>query len=326
MPTTILNASSPTNGQSSSVISASLRLIELQEEVLKIVAQALESITLVYDSAEGNDGGSCEDDLLSYGIGRAQTGFIVDGRYVVTALHGLRSARPCIVVGNEVVEARRVYRDVRWDIAVLDLGSYRTRGGLRVASRLPFLGEIVLIVGMNRGQLAPYVQLSMVSSTGLTIRIESRLVEGAFQLCNAVPKGLSGAPVINVRGEVVGMIVGIDYEMGHSFAVPSLTILSSLRYVYKGLNPSERPLLGIKVLTFENSLLILNVSNGSAKECGLKPGDRIVECFDGEARRRLKSLYDLWQCLDNAFIKGKTSVHLKVLRNGVTEVKECRIR
>ena len=291
--------------------------------MFKIVNQVLEAIAFVYESPSCRD--ECEECVLSGTISSARTGFVVGGRYVLTTLHGIEGPCVCIIIDGEVLPVSRIYRDPKWDIAVLDLGRPIDRESLAIASRNPLLGEIVFVVGMNRGQLSPYVQMSIVSGLGLSIKVGSRIIEGVFQICNAVPRGLSGAPVVSIHGEVLGMVIGIDYEMGHTFAVPQFMLNSALNYAMKGVDPSSRPRLGIKVLSQHGNLLILKTLEND-RPCDLMPGDRLTECFDGSKWVRLTTLYDLWRCLDSAFLNGKKFIELKVLRNRKVEFIKCAIR
>lgn len=153
----------------------------------------------------------------------AGSGFVVDaGRgLVVTNHHVIANARAIAVgIGSRQVEAELVGSDPQTDLAVLRVPS----GGLRQLSlgdaRRTHVGDYVVAIG-NPFEVGQTVTSGIVSA----IRTSSGDGRRYVQTDAAINPGNSGGPLINMRGEVIGVNSAIitpgDGNVGIGLAVPS---------------------------------------------------------------------------------------------------------
>jgi serine protease Do len=142
----------------------------------------------------------------------------------------------------------------------------------------------------------------------------------------AINPGNSGGPLLNVRGEVIGMNTAIitnarsEGNIGIGFAVPSNTVRDLLPQLHTG--KVIRGRIGVSVLAvpregFEDfglktragAIVAEVTAGGAALKAGMEPGDVIVQ-FNG---RPVKNNDELVKMV--VATKPGTSVSVKVLRN-----------
>jgi len=161
------------------------------------------------------------------------------------------------------------------------------------------VGEMVLAVGNPFG-------LSETVTRGIISAKQRQLSDGAneyFQVDAVINPGNSGGPLVNVRGEIIGINVAIftgqeDVRVwqGIGLAIPANDARSVFEAIVHG-RPLIRGYLGLGLrnvstnyaialgLNSTKGALVTNVDKGSpAESAGLKPGDVIVR-FDGKAVR-----------------------------------------
>ena len=94
-------------------------------------------------------------------------------------------------------------------------GSARSRGGLGQAARRHAVYALGNPFGLERTMTA-----GMVSSVGRTLRADNgRLIRGVVQTDAAINPGNSGGPLLNRRGELVGITTAIMGRAGQSSGV-----------------------------------------------------------------------------------------------------------
>src|SRR6266545_3388959 len=139
------------------------------------------------------------------------TGFFVTEGYVVTAAHVLEDAAGCRIEMSDGQQQRCsvAAADTAKDVAML-MVSGRPPVTLRWgASESMKDGDDVTVISNPLGQLPGTVSRGIISA--------SRVVNGAelLQISAAISHGSSGAPVLNARGQVIG-IVRSTIEAGQS--------------------------------------------------------------------------------------------------------------
>lgn len=229
------------------------------------------------------------------------TGFLVsaDG-YIMTNNHVIEGADQITVVLNDrrQYDARVVGRDPNTDVAVIKIegsGFPMLRLGTSEAVRV---GEWVLAIG-NPLQLGNTVTAGIVSARGrgnLAILGQntgaSYTIEDFIQTDAAINPGNSGGPLVNIRGEVVGVNTAIysptGFYSGYGFAIP----VDLARRVTDDLiqfGQVKRPVLGVQIeevtpedaevygLSRVTGVVVQGFSESSPGErAGLRQGDVIV--------------------------------------------------
>lgn len=138
---------------------------------------------------------------------RVGTAWPVGGRYVVTNQHVIGERDNAVVMRTDGVriKARVVFRDRENDLALMAVESPdKLPPSLSVAAGLASLGERVFTVGYPHVDLMgvePKLTQGIVNAT-TGLRDDPRF----YQISVAVQKGNSGGPLLNMRGEVVGVV------------------------------------------------------------------------------------------------------------------------
>jgi S1-C subfamily serine protease len=187
-----------------------------------------------------------------------------------------------------------------------------------MAAGLPYLeigdsnalkvGQLVIAVGNPLG-LESTVSTGVVSSLGRAIRsISGRLIENIIQHTAPLNPGNSGGPLINTRGQVVGINTAIiAAAQGIGFSIPSNTaswVLSKLMTQgrvtrsFLGIAGTSRPLSRRTVhalnLSTERAVVLLEVARGGpADQAGLQIGDLLIRIGD----RDVATMDDIYRFL-----------------------------
>jgi S1-C subfamily serine protease len=153
------------------------------------------------------------------GVGTGTGFFVLPDGYIVTNEHVIRGARrnsDVAVTGNDGTNypvQGLTYVDKDADIAILKCDCNHV-AYLEVDSDANVMeGQIVLVIGNPEG-------LTGTVSNGLVAAIRKDL--GLIQITAPISHGSSGSPVLNEKGLVIGVVVGL-YEGGQNinFCVPS---------------------------------------------------------------------------------------------------------
>jgi serine protease Do len=236
------------------------------------------------------------------------SGFIIDGEgRILTNHHVIRDAEAItVVVGQEPNEveygAEIVGFDVHTDIAIIQIQA--DAADLPVVtlgdSEEMLVGDWVMAIGTPFGQLSGSVTVGVVSAKG---RNDLRIMGGQADYQNYIQTdasinfGNSGGPLVNLRGEAIGINTAINPSgQGIGFAIPinmaknisaQLIAEGKVRYGFMGirlreLNKELAMGLGLDV---ERGILVEEVlPDTPAEKAGLEPKDVIVE-YDGTAVR-----------------------------------------
>lgn len=229
------------------------------------------------------------------------SGVLVDPRgYIVTNYHVVEGAAELTVIFHDGTSkpARRIGHDYPFsDLAIIRIeGEGYPYAALGNSNDL-LIGETVVAIGSALGDFRNTVTTGVVSGLGRTLKVsEDVSMEGMIQTDAAINHGNSGGPLVNLRGEVIGINTAIirggilsgDVAEGLGFAIPSNTV----RYVVEQLiarGKVVRPYLGIRSTTVNRSLAAyygLPVDHGvyvnevipdtPAEQAGIRRGDIIT--------------------------------------------------
>ncbi|BFH74170.1 trypsin-like peptidase domain-containing protein [Sulfurisphaera javensis] len=246
------------------------------------------------------------------------SGFSVSKNFVVTSYHVIQNARNIIVVSRDGfsseadVVAINPFNDLALLYVKLDLKPLKLQEKVKV-------GEGVLAVGSPLG--LDSVTLGIISSVDRTIQSPLGNPLYVLQTDAAVNPGNSGGPLVNTKGEVVGVVTAmIPYAQGIGFAIPSKLVISFLKNIEKNNGKYIRPYLGIRVLKLNKAIstyfnlpsdtgvLVVAVDEDSpAFEAGVRRGDIITE-VNG---KKVESQLDLVAGIDEA---GISEIEIKIIR------------
>jgi S1-C subfamily serine protease len=227
------------------------------------------------------------------------SGFVIDkDGYIVTNYHVIESARRIEVnfSGDDRVQATIVGVDPSTDLALLKINAQA-----RALTPLPLgdsdavrVGDAVVAIGNPFG-LERTVTAGIVSALQREINAPNGyVIDEVIQTDAPINQGNSGGPLLNTRGEVIGVNSQIEPgdsgtgNLGIGFAVPAATlrqVVSQIRergkveHAYLGVRtqPIDEVLARTYRLPVDTGVLIAEVIPGSpADGAGLEAGDRQI--------------------------------------------------
>jgi serine protease Do len=272
---------------------------------------------------QGPDGGGRDREYRSDAGG---SGFVVseDG-FIVTNNHVVEGATKVRVrLGERVYDAQVKGVDPATDLALLKVDTGRKLPFLRLgdSDRLR-VGDYVMAIGSPLA-LGQTVTVGVVSAKGRAIGLtQDTSFENFIQTDAAINRGNSGGPLVNLRGEVVGIATAMNWGAENiGFAVPVNTLGAVLPQL-RDKGKVSRGYLGINIqnldydrakafgLGEESGALVTSVVDGApADRAGVEHGD-VVVAVDGRPVKETRDLID--------YVSGRppgATVNLQILRNG----------
>jgi tetratricopeptide (TPR) repeat protein len=151
------------------------------------------------------------------------SGFWISGKRIVTNAHVANAGNIFVDVGSARLPAKVQSIDTSNDLAILTVAVEITAKPLVLAEALPAPGEAVIAIGNPQG-------LERSISEGVVSAIREVDHRSLLQVTTPISHGSSGGPIVNGKGQVVGVAVGF-LESGQSlnFAIPAPTVLTLLR-------------------------------------------------------------------------------------------------
>ncbi len=266
------------------------------------------------------------------------TGIIIDEQgHILTNNHVISDVDRVLV---QLLDGSTVFADIIGRDPGTDLAIIRAKfppGTLNIArfgdSQAVQPGDPVFAIGAPYG-FGHSITAGIVSAVGRVIPGESRQLYGLIQSDTEINPGNSGGPLLNAKGEVIGITTAIqtttEVFMGVGLSIPSNLVQSLLPRLIKG-EDMRRTYFGVRMSTItprEASARNLDIERGvwvsqampggPAQKAGIRgsrspPSADIITAIDGVP---MKSAGDLIAYLQTKDV-GDT-VTVTVYRNGET--------
>ena len=266
------------------------------------------------------------------------SGVIVDSDgYILTNAHVINNGETknikVLFNNGDEKEAKVLWYDSLLDLAILKVNA----SGLPVAklgdSDDLLIGETVVAIGNPLGlEFQSTVTSGIISGLHRSITVDGNVIDDLIQTDASINPGNSGGPLLNVKGEVIGINTAkITTGEGLGFAIPINTIkpvieqivkTGDYKAVYIGISGVEVELyerqLGVD-LAADEGIVILQVANNSpADRAGLMNGDVIIKIDD----KKIEAMSQLKKTLLN-YKKGDKA-KVTILRNGSEKTLEIQ--
>ncbi len=279
--------------------------------------------------------------LIDIDTDNGGSGFFVDKKgIIITNKHiipGLKAEYIIITNDNKKFKAEILARDPINDVAVLKIiGTQKNFPIIKLgdSSKLE-LGETVIAIGNALGMFKNTVSTGIISglSRSITARTDSKSpiqeMRGLIQTDAAINLGNSGGPLINIKGEVIGINTAAIFQAENiGFALPINEVKRDLKELEK-YKKIQRPFLGVRYILINENIknkfnlsvdygaLLINenprekavISNSPAECADIKDKDIILKCND-EKIFQDKTIQDFLEKLRVGDI-----LKLKILRN-----------
>jgi len=243
---------------------------------------------------------------LGSGIIVTEDGYILTNHHVA----GKADVITVILYDNREFEARLVGSDSLTDVAVIKIEEQNLQPARIGDSDRIEIGEWVLAVGAPLGiRFRSTVTSGIVSAIGRNLNIiqDGFGVEDFIQTDAAINPGNSGGPLVNLKGEVIGVNTAIATSTGHfegyGFAIPInlakkvMDDIAANGYVRRGflgvslrqVDASVADAVGLKR---PKGVLVVDVVGEPAETAGLRPED-ILLSIDGQPVNRPNQIQSL---------------------------------
>jgi len=266
---------------------------------------------------------------ITQGIG---SGVIIDpSGYILTNDHvagGNPTSITVILNNGDELEGTTLWSDPTLDLAIVKVNASNLPAAALGDSESLEIGEVAIAIGTPLGlQFQHTVTAGIISALNRTVRVTTNLgenfMEDLIQTDASINPGNSGGPLVNIRGEVVGInTVKVSTAEGIGFAIPIDVAKPIIQHFLKE-GKFVTPYIGIvgfdkeiasyfkKDRSIQDGVYVVEVdTRGPAYQAGIRVDDIITMVGDRKVTKMLelrKAIYSY---------KVGEQVEIKIMRDG----------
>ncbi len=259
----------------------------------------------------------------------SKDGLIITNKHVVSEID---ADYKVLTNDKKEYKVEKIYRDPLNDLAILKINANNVKPlALGDSSKLK-LGQMAIAIGTPLGEFQNTVTSGIISGLGRGITAGSPFegfvekLDNVIQTDAAISAGNSGGPLLNSKGQAVGVNTAIAAEgQNIGFAIPINVVKNLIETFNKNGGSFERPYIGVRYQMIDRRTAILNdvaegayveevIEGSPAADAGIELDD-IITHIDG---KRLTGTDD--QALAKTILGKKVGdkVEVKVWRDGET--------
>ncbi len=225
----------------------------------------------------------------------SRDGLIITNKHVVS---DTEATYQILSNSNKKYNVEKIYRDPLNDLAILKINAGNLKPLQLGDSSTIKLGQLAIAIGTPLGEFQNTVTQGIVSGLGRGITAGSPFegyvekLDNVIQTDAPISAGNSGGPLLNSKGQVVGINTAIAEEgQNIGFAIPVNVIKDLINNFEKNGSTFERPYIGVRYKMVDKQTAILNdvvegayvtevITDSPAQKAGIQDEDIIIE-FDG---------------------------------------------
>ncbi|WP_246798105.1 S1C family serine protease [Alkalibacter rhizosphaerae] len=301
------------------------------EAVAELVTPAVVGITTV-EVQQGFWQQPVEQTGVGSGVIVTKDGYILTNQHVVT--DNPKSITVSLKDGR-IVEGQKIWSDAALDLAVVKIDATNLPTANLGDSDKINVGELAVAIGNPLGlTFERTVTSGIISALNRSIMVgPSSIAEDLIQTDASINSGNSGGPLLNKRGEVIGInTYKIDTGEGMGFAIPiniakpiidQIVKDGSFQPIVMGVSCLDREIVrfyGNSDIELKEGILIMEVQAGSgAQRGGLRTDDIILEVDGVQVNTMLKLREILYAKSPGQMVK------VTYQRNGQTHETEVEL-
>jgi len=286
-------------------------VVEEESAVINVVDKVSPSVvsiivkTVTFDLFSGP---TASEEGIGTGFIVSENGLVVTNSHVVDSVDGQYSV---VLKDGTSYDVESINLDEQSDLAILQIAARNLPAVQLGDSDDLKVGQKAIAIGNALGRFQNTVTTGVVSGVARQLTAssglggDSKVYESVIQTDAAINPGNSGGPLLNLRGEVVGINTAIISEgqarnVGVGFAMPINVVrelLPQLRVgkitrgrIGVGIGPVPTDAVDEFGLKDRNGAVVLNIApGGAAAKAGIEPGDVII-AYNGKAIRNRDEL------------------------------------